>query len=132
MMVNDQLHQLYIEMELEGLSKALTLEEAFSSSSSSSDDNPSSNSNSTGQNRVSFFFYKTSRYFFTSLSLYCLVHEATLLQFSYDDLRRRRPPTTTGSQFIIIINIANQLMPPNISLKKIVFRIFIFIKQSDK
>lgn len=54
MMVNDQLHQLYIEMELEGLSKALTLEEAFSSSSTSSDDNPSSNSNSTSQNRVSF------------------------------------------------------------------------------
>lgn len=131
MMVNDQLHQLYIEMELEGLSKALTLEEAFSSSSSSSDDNPSSNSNSTGQNRVSFFL-QNIQIFFTSLSLYCLVHEATLLQFSYDDLRRRRPPTTTGSQFIIIINIANQLMPPNISLKKIVFRIFIFIKQSDK
>ncbi|CAH1129795.1 unnamed protein product [Ceutorhynchus assimilis] len=40
MMVNDQLHQLYIEMELEGLSKALTLEEGSSSSSSSSDENP--------------------------------------------------------------------------------------------
>lgn len=55
MMVNDQLHQLYLEMELEGLSKALTLEEAFSSSSNSSDDNPNSNSNSTSQNRVIFF-----------------------------------------------------------------------------
>ncbi|XP_050307412.1 period circadian protein isoform X2 [Anthonomus grandis grandis] len=40
MMVNDQLHQLYIEMELEGLSKALTFEEGFSSSSSSGDDSP--------------------------------------------------------------------------------------------
>ncbi|KAL1490355.1 hypothetical protein ABEB36_013066 [Hypothenemus hampei] len=39
-MVNDQLHQLYIEMELEGLSKALTLEESFSSSSCSSEENP--------------------------------------------------------------------------------------------
>ncbi|XP_076270074.1 period circadian protein-like [Rhynchophorus ferrugineus] len=46
MMVNDQLHQLYIEMELEGLSKALTLEEGFTSSSSSGDENPTNNTSS--------------------------------------------------------------------------------------
>ncbi|XP_066251347.1 period circadian protein [Euwallacea similis] len=51
MMVNDQLHQLYIEMELEGLSKALTLEEGFSSSSNSSDETPSNSSNSNVQTR---------------------------------------------------------------------------------
>ncbi|KAJ8939006.1 hypothetical protein NQ314_011256 [Rhamnusium bicolor] len=36
-MVNDQLNQLYIDMELEGLSKKLTLEEGITSSSSSDD-----------------------------------------------------------------------------------------------
>ncbi|XP_066142111.1 period circadian protein [Euwallacea fornicatus] len=51
MMVNDQLHQLYIEMELEGLSKALTLEEGFSSNSNSSDETPSKSSNSNVQPR---------------------------------------------------------------------------------
>lgn len=34
-MVNDQLNQLYVDMELEGLSKKLTLEEGITSSSSS-------------------------------------------------------------------------------------------------
>jgi hypothetical protein len=34
MLVNDQLNQLYIEMELEGLSTKLTLEEGITSSSS--------------------------------------------------------------------------------------------------
>lgn len=38
MLVNDQLNQLYIEMELEGISTKLTLEEGISSSSSSSDE----------------------------------------------------------------------------------------------
>ncbi|GJQ70192.1 per [Trypoxylus dichotomus] len=38
MLVNDQLNQLYIEMELEGLSTKLTLEEGITSSSSSSDE----------------------------------------------------------------------------------------------
>ncbi|KAJ8917493.1 hypothetical protein NQ315_005542 [Exocentrus adspersus] len=38
-MVNDQLNQLYVDLELEGLSKKLTLEEGITSSSSSSDDN---------------------------------------------------------------------------------------------
>ncbi|KAK9736489.1 Period protein 2/3C-terminal region [Popillia japonica] len=37
-LVNDQLNQLYIEMELEGLSTKLTLEEGITSSSSSSDE----------------------------------------------------------------------------------------------
>lgn len=70
MMVNDQLHQLYLEMELEGLSKALTLEEAFSSSSNSSDDNPNSNSNSTSQNRVSFFFMYIKNFFTVFFQLF--------------------------------------------------------------
>lgn len=52
-MVNDQLHQLYLEMELEGLSKALTLEEGFSSSSSRSDEKPTDNSNSNDPQQVS-------------------------------------------------------------------------------
>ncbi|XP_071052691.1 period circadian protein isoform X2 [Onthophagus taurus] len=39
MLVNDQLNQLYIEMELEGLSTKLTLEEGITSSSSSGDEN---------------------------------------------------------------------------------------------
>lgn len=39
MLVNDQLNQLYIEMELDGLSKKLTLEEGITSSSSSGEDN---------------------------------------------------------------------------------------------
>lgn len=38
MLVNDQLNQLYIEMELEGLSAKLTLEEGITSSSSSGED----------------------------------------------------------------------------------------------
>ncbi|XP_017778157.1 PREDICTED: period circadian protein isoform X2 [Nicrophorus vespilloides] len=40
-LVNDQLNQLYIEMELEGLSTKLTLEEGITSSSSSGEDNQS-------------------------------------------------------------------------------------------
>lgn len=39
MLVNDQLNQLYIEMELEGLSTKLTLEEGITSSSSSDETN---------------------------------------------------------------------------------------------
>lgn len=35
MLVNDQLDQLYLEMEIDGLSKKLTLEEGITSSSSS-------------------------------------------------------------------------------------------------
>uniref|UniRef100_A0AAR5PRM2 Period circadian protein n=1 Tax=Dendroctonus ponderosae TaxID=77166 RepID=A0AAR5PRM2_DENPD len=51
-MVNDQLQQLYIEMELEGLSKALTLEEErLSSSSSSSGDILENNAGATNLNR---------------------------------------------------------------------------------
>lgn len=38
MLVNDQLNQLYIEMELEGLSAKLTLEEGITSSSSSGEE----------------------------------------------------------------------------------------------
>lgn len=38
MLVNDQLNQLYIEMELESLSTKLTLEEGITSSSSSGDE----------------------------------------------------------------------------------------------
>lgn len=38
MLVNDQLNQLYIEMELEGLSSKLTLEEGITSSSSSGEE----------------------------------------------------------------------------------------------
>lgn len=38
MLVNDQLNQLYIEMELEGLSTKLTLEEGITSSSSSGEE----------------------------------------------------------------------------------------------
>lgn len=37
-LVNDQLDQLYIEMELEGLSTKLTLEEGITSSSSSGEE----------------------------------------------------------------------------------------------
>ncbi|XP_030767929.1 period circadian protein-like isoform X1 [Sitophilus oryzae] len=51
MMVNDQLHQLYIEMELEGLSKALTLEEGFMSSSSSGDDTSANGAEGTKKRR---------------------------------------------------------------------------------
>ncbi|XP_074028753.1 period circadian regulator isoform X2 [Leptinotarsa decemlineata] len=39
MQVNDQLNQLYLDMELEGLSKKLFIEEGITSSSSSSDEN---------------------------------------------------------------------------------------------
>lgn len=39
MLVNDQLNQLHIEMELEGLSTKLTLDEGITSSSSSGDEN---------------------------------------------------------------------------------------------
>lgn len=35
MLVNDQLDQLYLEMEIDGLSKKLTLEEGITSSGSS-------------------------------------------------------------------------------------------------
>lgn len=38
MLVNDQLNQLYMEMELDGLSTKLALEEGITSSSSSSDE----------------------------------------------------------------------------------------------
>lgn len=38
-MVNDQLNQLYVEMELEGLSTRLTLEEGITSSSSGGEEN---------------------------------------------------------------------------------------------
>lgn len=41
-LVNDQLNQLYVEMELEGLSTQLTLEEGITSSSSSGEDNNTS------------------------------------------------------------------------------------------
>lgn len=37
--MNDQLNQLYVEMELEGLSTKLTLEEGITSSSSGGEDN---------------------------------------------------------------------------------------------
>ncbi|CAH1996430.1 unnamed protein product [Acanthoscelides obtectus] len=42
-LVNDQLSQLYLDMELEGLSKKLTLEEGITSSSSSGEDATNSN-----------------------------------------------------------------------------------------
>lgn len=37
-MVNDQLHQLYLEMELEGLSTKLTLDDCITLSSSSGEE----------------------------------------------------------------------------------------------
>lgn len=40
-LVNDQLNQLYVEMELEGLSTKLTLEEGITSSSSGGEENSS-------------------------------------------------------------------------------------------
>lgn len=42
MLVNDQLNQLYLEMELDGLSKKLTLDEGITSSSSSGEESKKS------------------------------------------------------------------------------------------
>lgn len=52
-MVNDQLNQLYLDLELEGLSKNLALDEGITSSSSSDE-----NSGKSPQVRITLYYYQ--------------------------------------------------------------------------
>jgi hypothetical protein len=83
MLVNDQLNQLYIEMELEGLSTKLTLEEGITLSSSGDEI-------STNSSKVIFCRRRFVRSLIYHKMCYCSLRKKEIAECGDDDVLRRK------------------------------------------